>query len=252
MSSYHYLVAIHTILTGLATSLLGMLLVHNLREKVFTAIVRGGIFIVCIAGVFSLKAMQESIKNGYNGVTTPLSDNLPGSTQTDSILVLPAYCFMDSTLDPWGRLTDEQKKHLAANGLGSYSAAQAYIITILIIPAAIGKWVGSIRRQKGTTPSQFQAGAQKRLFMQSYLLVYGLVWGLVAWNWASIFILRNWAERSGWLKIEDGKNEERDVQGLGQIAPLIALGAIGLMITDTLSKLVAPKNGNGTKTGAGP
>jgi hypothetical protein len=64
-------------------------------------------------------------------------------------------------------------------------------------------------------------------------VVKGLIWAcsvvLILWNWITIVTLRRWVHRSGWLNKEEG-NPENEVRGIGQLAPLVALGTVGFTL----------------------
>ncbi|KAK8042363.1 hypothetical protein PG994_012846 [Apiospora phragmitis] len=55
-------------------------------------------------------------------------------------------------------------------------------------------------------------------------------------SWYSIQTLRNWMDSSQWLEREArGQNVENDINTVGQLAPLIALGATAFILLDKLS-----------------
>lgn len=240
-------------LAGLASSALGMLIVRNARQKLITGLARIAVFVVCLVGLFGLKPLRDSMADVDLSRPSPFRNRLPGPQQGDSVIVLPAYCFLDASFDPMEALSDDERDHLAHNGLQSNAAVQAILIMLIFIAVALSKYIFGLRARWDISESNKAGGrvCGGDGSLVGYIIIaflkfiaWGIVIGLVAWNWASIFLLRDWAEKSGWLRLDDGWNEERDVQGLGQIAPLIALGAIGVVITDALSQFTAPKEDN--------
>ena len=55
----------------------------------------------------------------------------------------------------------------------------------------------------------------------------------IIWNWIAIAGLRSWVNGSDWLHREGGLNPEYTIKSIGQLAPLVALGAIGLTFANS-------------------
>jgi hypothetical protein len=58
--------------------------------------------------------------------------------------------------------------------------------------------------------------------------------------WSNIMKLRIWVDKSGWMDKTEG-NPEFDNLGIGQLAPLVALAAIVVPITDRFSVWLAER-----------
>lgn len=233
------------VLTGLATSLLSMVIARDTRDKIVTALARIVIFIVCLAGLF-LSNLNLTDLQAFDK-TTGIKNKLPGKDQHDSMLVLPVFCLLETSFDPFSGLSPEETKYLTHTGLSRNAFIQREFILTIFVLVIIPKFVTGILAPKGVEAvldddRTFCGINARRLYFFGTgffkMLVWGIATGLISWNWVMIYSLRDWAEDSGWLEFEDGQNPERDVQGLGQIAPLVSLIAIGIAFVGALYGLL--------------
>ncbi|KAH6887702.1 hypothetical protein B0T10DRAFT_574861 [Thelonectria olida] len=241
ISTYHYTITIHLVLAGLAASLLALILIRKPQKKIISMLLRIAMFSACLAGLLGQKDVQ-GVDN-----TSSIRSQLPGMDQRDSTVVLPTFCLLDDSLNPFPGLTAEEKKHLINKGLSRNAVVQSRFLLAFFILVALFKHILGLRQRWGLESSH--KVSSRCCGCNPAFVVYIMttfckfaVWAfsliLICYNWLTVFLLRDWVERSGWLELEDGQNPERDVQGLGQIAPLIALGAIGFTITDTVSEFL--------------
>lgn len=245
VSGYHYTVAVHMVLDGLATSILAMVIARDTRDKIVSALARIVIFIVCLVGLF-LSNLNLTDLQAFDK-TTGIKNKLPGKDQHDSMLVMPVFCLLETTFDPFSGLSSEEKKYLTHTGLSRNAFVQRELILTLFVLVIVPKFVTGIFAPKGAetvidddlTVCGINA---RRLYFYATgffkMLVWGIATGLICWNWVMIYSLRDWAEDSGWLELEDGENPERDVQGLGQVAPLVSLLGIGIAFVAALYGLL--------------
>lgn len=171
-----------------------------------------------------------------------------GGLATDSSILLPMSCFLDPDLDPLQRLTDAQLNRVGGV-LGTKAATlevivgSAMLVCFLLSHLAHGiRWCRGHSRPKANRPAWWGVivslywivalGASTVAYVACYLIVW---------------CLRGWVYESGWM--EDNGNSERDVSGIGQILPIIALCWVLIWSLDwstpsTSSTGLTGKNGN--------
>lgn len=229
------MVAIHLGVTGLATLSLAYFLVRNFRKRYITAFLRICVFIHC---TFLL------IKRGW-----AVDGRLPGKQQTDRVLILLAFCFLDDSFSPLRDLKPEARQYLSHNGMPREFRVQIIAITIALGFRVVLFLAKTKMIRLGTKHSMLQMLNLKDLYNSClpkcyFLLIYYrlIVWVgwnlMIAWNLVTIYKLRDWVDKSSWLKRSEGKNPEDDIQTLGQVAPLIALASIAIAIANGASEAI--------------
>lgn len=245
ISLYHYFVAFHTVLVGLATSLLAYIQVRSPFEVYFSSLARLTIFGI---GIGFLARTGKMLQPEEEDVTAAQA-YLPARDQLDSLIILPAICILEKQMNPFANLTDEQKEHLTHRGLRRDVRSQAQVLMAPFILVAMVTLFGVRFRKTLPRDSQSQGSLQVPVDMDaernkmanlrfyiSGVLKTGFWLGalvIIVLNWVTIGILRGWVDRSEWLNKEDG-NPEKDVRGVGQLAPLVSLGFVGFAFLDGL------------------
>ncbi|KAH8595863.1 hypothetical protein B0O99DRAFT_594167 [Bisporella sp. PMI_857] len=251
ISLYHYIIAYHMVLVGMLTSVLAFVLVRSPFKSFLSSLARLAIMIFCeIVMLLSLGLIESKpVKENE------LQANTPGNGQKDSFLILPAYCLLDSSIDPVSNLTDEQRQHLTNTGHRRDIIHQIYVIAgmlvlLVFIPLVIGFWKYTQRHVKAADAALFpnhtedqNATAKVRFFLSSFIkgIMWGLCLGFIIWNWITIVNLRNWIDTNDWLNKEKG-NPERGLEGIGQLAPLAALGAGCFTFSNGLWEIIKTKS----------
>lgn len=227
MSLYHYFVALHTILVGLSTSLLASVLVHSRDKSYFTSCLRIIICSVAFIGLYNTNGIH--ISNKSQGKV--FLGRLPARTQEDSLLLLPAYCVLEETVSPFFHLNVEQQQLFTNSGGPCDVSRQCLVLLFIHI-------IMSLFTILDINPRRILQ-SQKRARQWVYIsgVCRGLIWigclALIIFNWVSIETLRSWVDGSEWLSRDEGRNPEKDYQGIGQLAPLFSLGAIGFTLLNT-------------------
>jgi hypothetical protein len=236
ISLYHYLVAHHIVLVGLATSVQAFVVVRSPLKVLVTSIARLVVMSICLAQLFAIKGAIASLKPNLAKGQTGVLDTIPSRGQQESLLLLPAYCILHESFNPFLNLTSFQAEKLRNKGIQRGAVSQNYIILMLIallmlvlLSATIQKcW----RRDKPVREKW-----EKRLFwIKTAIKFSGFMTCLVLtiFNWIIILRLRNWMNQNEWLN-DDPSNPENGVKGFGQYAPLASLGTVFVTLFNGLS-----------------
>ncbi|KAH6692585.1 hypothetical protein F5X68DRAFT_59418 [Plectosphaerella plurivora] len=244
MSLYHFYVAFHMVLVGLATSILAFVLVQSPYRSYLSSLARIVIMGLAIGYLIRAGNLLEDKER-----LAAVHAKLPKKGQQDSLIILPAICVLTDAVNPFFDLTNDQKEHLRHKGLVRDIHNQAQVLLVPYIMLTVATLFGMRYRLKLVRKTDAQGTLQVPLdpneeknrlasvrFYVSCLLK-GALWVtclvLIIWNWITIGVLRSWVDRSEWLNKEGG-NPEKDVLGLGQLAPLISLGVVGFALLDGL------------------
>ena len=241
VSLYHWLIATHMILIGLATSAIAYSITRQFHKSPLTSIVRCAIF---FTGAVGLKLTRGSNLIVNNNI---IMHRLPGLDQKDSVILLPAYCMLEADFNPLKRLSATEQDYLIPDSLTHDTVGQLeWLITVACFVFGFTflyytfLWFSTsypgrghqIVEMKKTAKSRW-ASITKLLIRASFLVICT---ALIIWNALSIFLLRKWIDHSPWLQRKNDVNPENLVQGIGQIAPLIALGTIVFALTNSFSE----------------
>ena len=240
VSLYHYLIATHMILIGLATSALACSIVRRFYKSPLTSLVRCAVFFTGAVGLLLTKGSNPVVNDSI------FMHRLPGKDQKDNVILLPAYRLLEKDFNPLVRLTDEERNHLAPDSLTHDTHGQVEWL-IAVGCAVFGftflyylfLWCSKCCRRREHQIMEIKKKAESRwasipklLIRASFLLACTT---LIIWNAMSIFLPRQWINDSPWLQLEDDVNPESLVQGIGQIAPLAALGTIVFALANSVS-----------------
>ncbi|KXX76966.1 hypothetical protein MMYC01_207141 [Madurella mycetomatis] len=214
-SRYHYNIGLHLIFILCWSSLIAMVLLRNFYKAPVTALVR----VLCLFGLII----------------------------ADSLILLPAACFLDRALynETFLGLSQERMDAVGAVTAGA-SGETGYWIAILLF-TAVSCVVAILqihynRRHKSNESDRVWPGRPvSRAGKIAVVLYWALPWLAAIITLATtisyVFGLKEWAVGSGWMRLENGRNEENEVRGMGQIAPMVAVGAVFLA---TFEKWVWP------------
>ncbi|KAH8587751.1 hypothetical protein B0O99DRAFT_694198 [Bisporella sp. PMI_857] len=234
ISLYHYLIMYHMTLLGVATSVLALVLVCNPAEFLISSSVRLGFIWFCIGNMMATRRKDASLYPQL--AAEEIQDKIPSKGQQDSLLFLPAYCILEESFNMFLDLPDDQSEYLTNKGDRRFIvvqnivvAATATIVSCLILIILVYKCICLYLGRK------VPLNTWMRIWSYTRIPIKGLVWftslGVIVWNWVIIVQLRHWIDQSEWLDKKSG-NPENVIRGIGQIAPLASLGAIGFALLD--------------------
>lgn len=233
MSGYHYNIVLHVIFVGCATFVLSIIAVQKYFIKPLTAFLRIVSMVIILSTYGTFLRRQSANFDPMNII--------PPAGTSDSNLFLPAICLLDSaSANP----NLSAPKNLMRNFFYFIGLFFAIAVLMHALPPVI-RYFGITKRRGLTIKSAFGINIGKTL-MYTVLLVF------IGIEWSVIMRLRNWVDQSGWMDSEEG-NPEMDAKGIGQLAPLIALTAIGIPISDKVSEWLAERFGwgeSGKETGS--
>ena len=227
------------LLMGLLTSVLSYTLAHSFSRSYVTLLCRAFLFWVDFFG------LTRTLDNNHFEADAAFLRWVPGNNQTDSIIVLPAFCLLEGSFDPLQDLVPEQRLHLTNNGVYRATDFQIKVIcslggvtfgvAILCILAYI--WNNTCGSDKHHRAAMIEKKEWPKWTIFLWAVVRVVSWfvctGFIIWNWIAIAHLRSWVNGSDWLQLEDGLNPEYTIKSIGQLAPLVALGTIGLTFTNS-------------------
>lgn len=237
LSIYHLQVVIHVGAIGLATSALTLLIVPDFGGSKYATIVRILVLITCITGYLITATTSHDARIGQVQYKPPAPD------QNASLVLLPAYCLIEKGFDPTPDLTAVELESLANGGRHAALTAQIIMATFCIGSASLIAcftitYFTKLRRhadaeRKRDEPS---LGSSRGRFMLELPCVKAVLWLVcllvITWNAVNIWLLRDWVHKSGWMALKGGRNPEDEIQGVGQLAPLVALGAVGNVVLE--------------------
>jgi len=237
VSLYHYEVAVNTIAVGLSGAVLSFLLVEDTQKKAFiSTILRWGAFVACMAGFVPLE--NDNHRRPGDHEPGKLLSALPSLNQTDSVLVLPAFCILKRNLNPFSNLTGDEQLHLTHEGRERDLTSNTVVILIPFVLVSCIRLCSLLRLTWicGTT-SPIRGGLRITFRALKVGITVVIAYNMIS---AVIFLakLRMWMDESVWLQKEDGGNPEQDLQGIGQMAPLIALVSIVIAVGNILSFVI--------------
>ena len=241
VSLYHFSVAIHMVLIGLSTSTQSYTITRKFYKAPLMLILRAVIFWIGYVGLELTTAGNPSDKNFT--VTT----KIPGKTQTDSVILLPAFCLLDDFFGTISNLTFEQQIYLAPKGQPEiilFQLVSQGIVSGATNVFAIGYNIFLFWRRRRYPDAEEPRTPGWAILVKIIFKLLGWIFCFffTMWNLSSIIRLRNWINSSVWLERVDNINPERVIQsqGLGQLVPLVTLitilfgpvGAVSQRIVD--------------------
>ena len=260
VSLYHYLIAIHMIQVGLTTSALSYTLARSSYKSYISLLIRTALFWIDWAG------LTRTLDHNHFEVDAQFMRKVPSGSQRDSIIVLPAFCLLEGMFDPLNGLSQPEQSHLTHTGLTRVTNYSITIVGCLGGVAFIGTYLHlgyllcTKQYYRFRDDNDRVASTKRKAWQKVIRFLWGCCrltsWGLctafLIWNWVSITSLRDWINGSVWIDLVDNKNPERGVKGIGQFTPLVALGAIVLTFTNSLSKEITKyMQGTGESTASG-
>lgn len=231
------------VLVGLATSVLAFILVRSPYKWFLSALARIIIFGICIGTLIRSTKMTESDFTDVPAV----QNQVPNKGQWDSLIIAPAYCILENAVNPFFNLTESQQKHLTHTGSRRdvksqciiLLAASALTLVATSVELALSNRTGRKQdsRQRGSRVTPSTVLEMLTGWFPIFRLIKFLIWALstilIIWNWITIIPLRRWVDKSEWLNKEDG-NPEKHIEGVGQLAPVVALGVVGFTLLNGL------------------
>ncbi|KAK4640921.1 hypothetical protein QC761_0096910 [Podospora bellae-mahoneyi] len=150
----------------------------------------------------------------------------PLNERNVSLIMLPAACFIDKQLhnETFAVFQGDQAR---LDAVGAVSTGAYRFET-----AIWGSIMNFNLKRDDTTVDVVRPGRPKKWWMKMFVVMYWfapLVAGAAVLGWTMVYIvgIKDWMHNSGWIS-EEGKFEKGIVRGFGEIAPLVAVGAVFL------------------------
>ncbi|KAI9660820.1 MAG: hypothetical protein M1829_006472 [Trizodia sp. TS-e1964] len=198
ISLYHYLLLDHMVVSGLATSALAYMLSHSFHRMSLTLILRTAVFILCAIGLHLV-----DYSNDFNfDANFNLVKSIPATNQIDSVILLPAYCLLDKSINVTNSLNLDELHALLPRGTDRLYPQQLPIVGIggfiinlvIVLLRALSPNFESSRNKKEYNSS---VGKRRSNIIQAFCAFSWVVsTAIIALNWTCIFILRNWVDGS--------------------------------------------------------
>ena len=256
--SYHYNLIANMLLLTCATHLMSVTVVRNYWKFPWLAILR----IICISGVFIVAGLLLTNQNAH-AKDPPFPTEVPPTNETDSLIFLPAACFQNSSSDALTNTIHKTTK----NGSAFWDTLKWskpgnliqgwnwYIIILLFYGAAIIAEIVRFVRRGRSRPGwraklasffgrcfgrSLNRGTLARRIIQNVFLIYlaggvGISIAATIISAKYMFSLRRWADHSGWLQLEGGKNPENDFSSFSQLVPIWTSAMIVFSFFGTIS-----------------
>ena len=223
VSAYHFSVGVNTILCACATIILSVIMVRDFWKAFCAALIRFSISISLLAILGRILVYQY-----FRPLAPEAIGWLPDKrNNTDSSIFVPIACFLDPDLDPFKGLSNVRVEWLGGRAQ-SKNQPEIYLYILLVLCFLLGHGSHIYRRKDRYGQSASTSQAPKRINGWSILyyfftlvtcsLVYLMCWGH---NW----LIRDFVDGSGWIVGgRTNENPERNVNSIGQLLPLVAIG----------------------------
>ncbi|KAK4197620.1 hypothetical protein QBC40DRAFT_308874 [Triangularia verruculosa] len=165
------------------------------------------------------------------------------------LLLLPAACFIDKNLhnETFSQLLGDQARLDAVGARQTVyerweTALWASIIpaAVMCIPVSCYQIIYNLKHNANTADKVWPGKLGGKRRMWAVMFYWSATWiaGVVCLGWVIHYIVdvKAWVHASGWM-CEEGVYAEEFVRGMGQIAPIVAVGAVALA---SLEKWVWP------------
>ena len=140
-------------------------------------------------------------------------NKLPSPAQRDSVILLPLYCLLETSLDTFKNLSSEEQLYVALGVPADNPYAQFWAlvpVAVLVFTVAVLYDLiivcFSISDKKISDEIGTTRVAWTPVIFKFCCLCISL--GLIIFNWYTIVSLRSWINGSIWLIQENGKNPE--------------------------------------------
>ena len=237
---------------GLFTSALSYTIARNFYRSYISFVIRSLLFWIDYAG------LTRTLNNNNFGDDAKFMRKVPGGNQKDSLVLLPAFCLLDKSLDPISRshLSRQEQSLLINTGILHATGFQTRIIGSIggiafggAVLYWISQWVRRCMQKDKLKGKQLQTKKKRTKWITiPWLLFRSGSWivctAFIIWNWIAIAHLRSWVNGSVWLGLgpgHDGANPENTILSIGQLTPLVALGTIVLTFTNSVCEYVRAK-----------
>lgn len=233
VSAYHYSTGINTILCACATIILSVIIVRDFWKSPCAAFLRLLISASLLAILGRILVYQY-----FRPVAPEAIGWLPDkNNNTDSSIFVPIACFLDPDLNPFRDLSDIRVEWLGGR-TQSKNQPEIYLYVLLVICFLLGHGAHLVRRKVRYGKSAPSSDSPRKISKWSILyyfftlvtcsLVYLMCWGH---NW----FIRDFVDGSGWIAGgRTNENPERNVNSIGQLLPLVAIGWVVINGLDAL------------------
>ncbi|KAH8587881.1 hypothetical protein B0O99DRAFT_526012, partial [Bisporella sp. PMI_857] len=238
LSAYHYNVGINTILCTCTAITFSVIMVRDYWKGVMAPALR---FIISIGMFATLGRMlwyqkERSIAPEPIG-WLPRWEKVKGNS-TDSTIFVPMACFLDPDLNPLKWLSPAEKKRVGGDKAPiPVEFCLFWLIVIWFITGHISHFIQRETRygkRSQNVTNHIPVGGLAAVY---YAISLGCCICVYFSCWGHIGEIRKFVHGSGW--IEGGNtnaNPENNVNGIGQLVPLIAIGWVLITCLDQKSK----------------
>lgn len=221
LSAYHYKVALNMVLLALASTTLSTLMIRDYWKRSLTAAaLRTAVVVVILVFLGRLMAYQYMRASRHEELLLP---KLMGrGASSDSSILVPMACFLDPDLDPIRGLTDAQRGRVGGSTGGRVATPEIIVLLAVALCFVLANAAHAMRRLRGGRhPGEGRPNWWGFLVIAYWSVSVTVLSFAYLWCYANVWILREWVHRSGWM--EDGAADEKDVRGISQILPIVAL-----------------------------
>lgn len=233
ITEYHYNIAIDCILMSLSAAVMSVLIVQDYWKTPIAAVLRTCAHLVVFIWTFVVMANQLAIQ--------AFPEWEPSFNRHDSAILLPASCFFDRDPDAkvFKDLTPKEYKQVG----GAYTPRDGSTEFNILLFNMVLYVLASLRH---AAPLAYRCYTKRRgsghqeygLYLFFPLCLYWAICTVAVFVILIVLahhiqVLRAWTDQSGWLeRMPNGDNPEAYISGLGQLAPMLALGCIGIAVAD--------------------
>jgi len=220
MSAYHYNVFINVVLIACSSFILAALVLPSYWKNPIAAGLRVIATMVVFFFAFTLMIRQH---NAFDRIP----ERLPPPSRNNSLLLLPATCFLDPILSVTNTITSAQGNAIISERNSLTVEFWFFVVlSALFVLGIFGQGVFlCLRRRSETSRRSGKHGFANKSLALIWIVIWVAVVIIFSCSFNYVLRVRQWVDKSGWREIDPltGKNPESEVVGLGQLLPVWAL-----------------------------
>lgn len=246
---YHFMIGINLLLLATTSYLQSLAIVRRRRSlpgRLATILKTASVwFILYFIGWILVTQNAHRSKHPW------AAERLPSSNRTDSVIFLKAACFLDPDFQKTAFLrtnTTMTVKHRYIGLDENTGNSPEWILWVMIVVTMsivcsvrlLGSCCGRFWRKIKLTvdlppPTNLTGGKWYDFVFWSF--IWGLSFAAYIYVCMTVFPLRIWAFKSGWMKPNEmGENAENDITGFGQSAALFSIAAVVFAMLEQASE----------------
>ncbi|KAL9026500.1 MAG: hypothetical protein Q9196_004842, partial [Gyalolechia fulgens] len=242
---YHFEIGVNLLLLACANYLQTLGLTRHYWRS-WPAALAAFMRLLAVIGIYFCFGWILAIQNSSSDTLRKhqfVAERMPGENKRDSVVFLKAACFLDpgfqnNTFVP---LDPGQRTNIGVHE-NNGQAPEWFFGIMLMVVTGIALITCLVQVFRGPTKTTKRMTVLLAIY---YASIWLLSTAVFCYSAATIFGLRSWVSKSGWLQPVERSNPDDSVRGFGQTAALVLLAAMVIAALEnasvTVAKTVKPK-----------